>query len=308
MLFYIVLLRIKYFLYPVAYTLQPGDGPLNEIFFTGFSSPMSQSIIAVLLIYIQSLMINRIGIKHKINTDIGLLPGAMYALFISLIPIEAALYPVLIANTFIVIALQNIFTTYNKKQVAKAVFSSGMAASIASLFYFPYLYFFFITTISLLILRSFTIKERLQHLLGWITPYVLMYVWQFWFDAQKMIIPHYFDEQYALFKVPYLSSIHEISFSVAAVLMILYFLFQYSKFSSKKEITVQKKIDIFYWVLLYGGLSTLFYNHVDITQFLTIGFPIGYMIAMAFIGIKNKIVPEILHLVLLGLWVFINFY
>ncbi len=307
-LVYILVLRINTLIYPIPYIPKEGDGYLSLTFYTVFSNPLVQAILAIVLLFVQSLMINRIGIKHKINRDIGLLPGAIYALFICLIPYETALPPVLIANTFVIVSLQYIFSTYNKRQVAKAVFSSGLAASIASLFYFPFLYFFFITTIGLLILRSFTLQERLQHLIGWFIPYVLLFVWEFWSDFERLVIPHYFENQYAFIRLPSINGIHDIVLYALTGISVIYFIINYSSFSSKKEITVQKKIDVFYWLLAYGILVSFFYNYLTIDHVMTLALPIGYMLAMAFINMKNQLVPEIVHVALLGVWVYIQFY
>lgn len=308
MLVYIALLRIKTFLDPVGYQIKSEDGYLNEVLFGFLTSPLSQSIIAVIFIFIQALIINRVGIKNKINKEFGLLPGAMFALFICMIPYSAALTPLLVANTFIILSLQSIFTTYNKKEVSKAIFYSGFFASIASLFYFPFLYFFFITTIGLMIMRSFTLKERLQHLIGWVVPYALIYVWHFWIDYPQMILPDYFKNQYALLNIGLMGTFKGLIFSIVALFMIIYFLAKYIAFSSKKDITVQKKIDIFYWVLLYGGLSIFFYNFVTIDHFITIALPVGYLLAMGFVGMKNKVYPEIIHLLMIGVVIYFSFY
>ena len=80
MFVYITLIRLNTLINPVAYELKSSDGYLNEVFFNLLSNPLSQSIVAIVLIYIQALVINRIGIKHKLNKNFGLLPGVFYAL------------------------------------------------------------------------------------------------------------------------------------------------------------------------------------------------------------------------------------
>lgn len=300
MLVYIILIRLNTLIYPVAYQLKPSDGYLNEVFFTLLSNPLSQSIVAIVLIYIQALVINRIGIKHKLNKNFGLLPGVFYALFISLVPLETALTPILIANTFVIISLQYIITTYNKREVSRNVFSSGMYATLGSLFYFPYLYFFVVTTIGLLIMRSFSFKERLQHMIGWVLPYLLIWVWHFWSDNESPVIPNYFQDQYSFLNVGQIEGVKLWAFVILFVVFILVFLTQYLTFSSKKEITTQKKIDIFYWVMLYGGISILFYNHLSISHFFVVALPFGYFLAMSIVNIKNVTIRELVHFLLIA--------
>lgn len=301
---YVVGLRFSSFITPEVYQLKPEDGPINAIFYKWVSNPMTQSIFTALLLFVQALMINRIGIKNRINKEIGLLPGVIYVLFICLIPLPHICYPIILANTFIIISLQYIFSTYNKKSVANAAFMSGFMASLASLIYFPYLYFFFITTISLLIMRSFSTKERLQHLIGWFIPYTLLSSWQYWRNVDNLVIPHYFKNQYAFFNLPELSSLNIMIFLGVTIVMVVYLIFRFPSFSSKKEITIQKKIDIFYWILLYGGVSIIFYNYVGFEHFATIALPIGYLLAMVFASIRNIVLAELLHLLLIGLIIY----
>ena len=308
MLVYVVIIRLHTIINPIPYELGEEDGFLVEVFFNSFSSPLTQAILAIVLIYIQALLINRIGIKHKLNKDFGLLPGVFYALFLSLYPQESALSPSLLANTFIIIALQYIITTYNKREVSANVFSSGMYASIASIFYFPYLYFFVITTIGFLIMRSFSFKERVQHLIGWLIPYILIWVYQFWYGHEKSIIPYYFHEKYGLLNFELGFNLKEMIVIGIIGFLIITFLVQYGRFSSKRDITTQKKIDIFYWVLFYGGLSILFYAHTDITHFAVIALPFGYLLAMSIVNINNLILRELFHILFVVLVIYVHYY
>jgi hypothetical protein len=308
MLGYITLIRIHTLLDPVAYHIGNQDGHVTKIIYEWLSSSRAQAVVAILLIYIQALLINRIGIKHKLNKDFGLLPGIFYALVLSIIPDRSALTPSIIANTFIIISVHYIITTYNKKEVSANVFSSGMYAALASIIYFPYLYFFIITTVGFLIMRSFSFKERLQHLCGWIIPYVLIWVFQFWMDQEDRIIPDYFKDKYGFFNFEGSGSIKDLLVFAITIMLVLTILLQYVKFSSKRDIRSQKKIDLFYWVLFYGGISTLFYAYLDVTHFAVIALPFGYFLAMSMVSINNLILRELIHILLLSVVVYIHFY
>ena len=305
---YAILVRLISFIHPQVYEVQETDGAINEWIFAQLYTPHSQAVVAILLIYIQALLLNRVGIKHKINKEIGLLPGLFFILFSGIIMMSNTLHPVIFANTFIILGLQNIFLTYNRKEASKEVFLSAFYSSLASLFYFPFIYFFVVTTAGLLIMRSFSFKERFQHLIGWTLPYFLLWVWEYWIMEPHKVIPYYFADQYKLIHISIFPTLKHSLLILFLFGSILYFLLRYSTYQSKRLITVQKKIDILYWVLFYGGVTALFYKHLEIEHLITIGLPVGYLFGMSIITIKDNAIQELTHLLMIAFMIYLQFF
>jgi len=114
---YVILVRVHTLVHPVAYEVQQGDTFVVEFLFSSISSPIGQSISAILLVYLQAVFLNRLVIKHRLAPDYSLWPGLIYIL-LTLMPSFPGLSPHLLANTFILISLDQLFRTYKSPKVA----------------------------------------------------------------------------------------------------------------------------------------------------------------------------------------------
>ena len=75
------------------------------------AKPFLSNSLSILLVFLQAMLINVIVAKHRMANEVTMFPGLFYILLCSSIPEFLAFSPPLLANTFYIIALFQIFKT-----------------------------------------------------------------------------------------------------------------------------------------------------------------------------------------------------
>ncbi len=302
---YVCLLRLKSFFLDTPYLPGEGESYLTKSVFGLFNSVPLQGALAITVIYINALMINRIVIKNNISKTNNLVSGLMYVLFASFLLDLLPLSPVLLASPFIILSMQCIFNSYNNLKAADEIFLSGFYMSLAFLFYFPIIYFFLFTMIGFIIMRSFTFKERIQHITGWVVPIVLAYAWEYFKVYPTKDIPYYFYSKFGfIFFSGFPLSVWLLIFLLLVILLIS--LFSFGTYMSKKVIASQKRISILYFLMLFGGLTILLYGGLNMNHIHIVAIPFSIFITLNLLEMKNQLWPEIIHLLFVLLLVILH--
>lgn len=298
---YIFIVRIGTLINPVSVKLPQESNILQELIFNNITHPIAQSICANLLIFVQAILINNICNKNKLAREITLFSGLFYVLFVSLIPENLPLSNALIANTFIILAVRNLFETYKNAQASAYIFNTGIMIGLASLYYYPYFTFLVFGIISLLMIRSFKIIEKFQFFIGFGIPYFLVSTYRYWYD---MPFADFNFIKSILLKLPILKAdglvVTYISIGVLMLGVVFSFI-NYGNLTAKKAIQSQKKIDIIYVFMLFCFMSMIVFETNIYTHLLTLAFPLATLTGISVSESKKVIFYEFLHLFLLGL-------
>jgi hypothetical protein len=298
---YIILVRLATFIYPQKYQVQENSSEIIKIIYLFLDNPLLQSTIAVVLIFIQAIIINHLFIKHRLSREITLLPGLIYVVFVTIVMDFTVLSPVLLGNTFIIFALVNLLKTYKLPNAVAFIFNSGFYISVASIFYTPYIFMVFFGVIILLILRSFKLLEKIQYFSGFIVPYFFLFTYRYLTDAKLADLTVLKE---VFFRLPYFESnfliVNYISIGFI-ILSVLVCLFNYGSLTGKKVIQTQKKVDVFYWVLLYSLVSFLIFSTEGSLHLLTLAVPLSVLTGILISDSKAKISHELLHFMVLAL-------
>lgn len=297
---YIFLIRIGTLLMPQSYGTDEISGTyIHDYIFNNLENPLMMNIIAGILIFIQALIINHIFLNQKISRESTLFPGVFYVLFVSLIADTSGLTPILIANTFMLLALNNTLNTYKNIRAIPQIFNAGFMIAMASVFYIPYFIFILFGILSLLQLRSFKIREKLQFLIGAFTPYFLIFTLRYWYDLPFIGIEFLND---MFFRWPEISMdqplIEYIAITLILILALSCFVF-YGNIVAKKAIQSKKKIEILYWYMIFSLIAYLVFNTKLEEHILSLAIPISLLLGILSSESKNKIFFELLHFMLI---------
>lgn len=295
---YVIIIRIHSIIYPFVYFPNEGDTLLTKKVFGFINLPWSQGVLAILLIYFHVLFINRLVIKHRIANEITLLPGLIYAVLISFLPEYCNLTPYLIANTFILIGIGQIFKTYKRPQSADIIFNVGFLIAMASLFVPQYIILLLVGLIGLFIMRSMKMAEILQLISGSILVYSaycgVLYL------SNYAILP----ELNKISLIPRLSILElrgAALYKVAAIVLVsLYAVINYGRYTLKKSIQTQKKVDILYWFMIASMLILLISPNIYPGLVLLLFIPISIFLNINFLNIKSILIQELLHIAILA--------
>ncbi|MGB4958535.1 MAG: hypothetical protein WBO36_03610, partial [Saprospiraceae bacterium] len=204
-------------LQPAVFQTDANTNILQNIIYQAIPSGLLQNIVANILIFFHALMINYIFINHRMSREITLFAGVFYVLLVTINIDNSLLSNVLIANSFIILALYNLLKTYKIPHPTANIFNTGFWIGVAGLFYSPYFLFILFGLISLLVLRSFKFIEKLQYFIGCAIPYFLLFTYRYWYGIEFIELNFIKD---MFFRIPQLSMDGMIIFYIAVGLIL----------------------------------------------------------------------------------------
>lgn len=251
------------------------------------------------------LFINRFVIKHRLSISITLLPGLFYGFLCSVLPEYSMLSPNLIANTFILIALGQIYNLYKNQEAAAFLFNIGFFIACSSLFVPNYIVLILLGIIGIFVLRSMKLKGFMQMVSGVIT--VLFVFSGIMYLLEVAILP----ELAKLSLVPRLHLLNlrgEMLYKASIIFGLgVFTVLKYNQYTLKKSIQVQKKVDILYWFMIVQLIMVFFYIQMSAHLALLIFVPLSILLSISFLRIKSDLLQELIHLAGIVLLFLLNF-
>lgn len=296
-----ILVRIVGFIKPISYQLSSTDSPVFTTIYNSLGSDTMRTILAILLIYIQGIMLNRIALKNKLMRSPNYLPAFFYILIMSFVPQFQQFHPMILANTFFILCIGELFKTYKNPNAAKYIFNAGLFLCIAVLIYFPFAFLYLLCSLALMLIRSYNVLERIQLFLGFASIAVLLVYWLFYTNQLSDFTSVYLLDNFSVPDAIFAGE--QIGFIILGTLIFLVVInvLNYRGATAKKGIQVEKKIDVLYWILLLSIPTVFFWDKLDILHMLILAFPLSILISMLIQNIKNIAFSELLALSLLGL-------
>ncbi|MFY0252409.1 hypothetical protein ACDQ55_00495 [Chitinophaga sp. 30R24] len=179
LLIYTIAVKFYYLIHPSTFMADGSEGLLYHLLvkwmftFTG-DSPLLYTVLAVFLLFLQSLLFTRIINHHRLFSRPTYLPAMCYLLFTSMLQSWNVFSPALIVNLIMLWVFSSITELYTRTSARDVVFNIGFALGICGLFYFPSVIFCLLLLISMLIMRAFRLAEWIISVLGIICPIYLM--------------------------------------------------------------------------------------------------------------------------------------
>ena len=299
LLAYAILLRAHNFIFPTNW--QPTDPDIfsQMVYSWVGTNGFGANFLALLLVFIQALVLNAVVNNYKMTKQASYYPGLAYIFVASCLPEFLELHPIHFANTFLILVLLELFSSYKKHIAASEVFNVGFFIAIGSLFYFSANSFLLLAFIGLATIRSFNFKEISIILIGYFVPFFLLGTFLFWEDRFNEFIPVIGD--FSFFNIYFASSWYNYAKLGLIIFLVLWAFFKYQPLLFKTNIQVQKNIGVVYWALVVGGISFIYQSHVDLGHTLILAVPLAICFGFGLLKIKNKAVADFWHLILLAL-------
>ncbi|MFK7809737.1 MAG: DUF6427 family protein [Saprospiraceae bacterium] len=303
LIFYVLLLRGMVFFVPTQEVTLSQPGILSRLVYDWVGSVgMLPDFIALVLVLAQALLVNVIVAKYRMARSVTLYPGVFYILITSCFPDFLHLSPVLMASTFLIFAIYELFDTYKKYSSAGELYNIGLWIGIGAMFYYSMLVFLVSAVIGFTIVRSFKIKEFVMLLLGLISPYWLIGVWyaytgdyhnEFWQQA-------FLDNMGMLSFEGSFAIVNYVQLSVFALLIIAS-IFNYNNYSYKISIRAHKNLDILYWFLVASALSLLIQGGIQPDHLLMLAVPLSIFISMSMLYLDDRLAEALHFLMVVGI-------
>ena len=280
----------------------------NLIFYCFNNIKWLAVLIAFLLLYLESLILNKILTDNNIVPKTTLVPAFIYLLLMSWSPFATYLNPVLIANLFLLLLLNNLFKIFRQHDAFRSVFKVGFFIAIASFFYFPAIFIFILVFATLIVFRVLKWREWVISLIGVIIPYIFLIVYYFWFDKLEPAFDNYVD---------FFSTYPELNFKcnfltysiwiIALILLIISLLHIFVKIN-EKNISIRKKLVLIIYFFVIA-IIIFFYNlePVLINNSIII-IPISALIAVFLSEIKKTFWLELIFILLIVIIILNNYF
>ena len=191
LLVYTIVIKFYYILHPQTYMADGSEGLLYRLFVSWLDSLVGKSpgfftALAILLLFLQALILSRIINYHRLFTKPNYLPAMCYILFTSLYAGWNIFSPALLVNTIMLWIISSITELYNRSSARDVSFNIGFALGIAGLIYPPSVLFCALLYAGLLNMRAFRLAEWIIALLGVICPAYLLGTYLYLTDRSVM--------------------------------------------------------------------------------------------------------------------------
>ncbi len=155
------------------------QGSLSSWLYTIANAKLVQQLFFFVLILFQAYLFNGIVNIFKLSKSPTYISAVCYIL-LHFIGFDVDIFnPLLLANTFLLIALYNLFASYNKKASMSTVFNIGFFIGLAVLCYHSHIVYFYWSLCAFIVVRSFDFKEFMILISGFVVPLILMGTYQY---------------------------------------------------------------------------------------------------------------------------------
>jgi hypothetical protein len=261
--------------------------------------PWLEVVIACLLLVMQAFLLNYIVNENEILSKQTYLPALFYILLMSNNNDMLVLHPLLFANFFMLFAISKLLSSYRKDKAFSQSFDAGILISIATLFYFPYLLFFPLLGVGLIVIRPFNWREWVISFLGVLTPYLFVFTFYFWNDSLDYL---FYDYMFYGFLYPKAVTVYPSGFYYISGLILVILSFSIINIFQGVGMGVQKTknaIVLLFWFLLFAILAGFIAPESSTKYFSGIAIPAAVFYANYFANIKKQWWAEFLGLLLI---------
>jgi hypothetical protein len=303
-LFYLAAFRLVFlFTSPDLSFTQIYHEPLSSFLVGGFTAdifltPWVSTSAAALLVFVQSLFVNRIINEQRMTAKKNFLAGLLYIMLTSFFMQGLVLSPALIALTFIIIACETAFRLIKKEKMYGDIFDIGFLVSLASFFYFPAIALLLFSLACLINLRSFNYREFVVLLLGLATPFFLLFTYYYWNDdlPQMLIsVTNHYERGWFLNFNPHKIEWMQIGF-ILALSVVLLGVVPGVVYASL--IQVRKFVAILMFLLVIILASFFLQQQVSLSHLVWLAFPLSIFLTMVIMQWKRKMIGEVMHIIL----------
>jgi hypothetical protein len=237
---------------------------------------MLYKITTFAFILIGAITLTVVSVNHELISKTNLLPAFFYSVFSFSAVTSSALLPILISNTFVLLALNSLYNSYRRENALLECLNAGIFITLASCFCTYYFLIIPIGIIAMMILKSFNWREWMCFLLGTIMP---LYI----YSSVTFLWSEFYLKPYDLFtsvfhntKLPLFSEYYFL-FNGSTLFMLVLAIFHYISKGFGNRVKIQKAKFILIWLSIICLLISVL-NAVSNFWLLTCIVPFSIMI------------------------------
>lgn len=289
-------LWIRSFIHPVAFSLYPGEDmmilykPLNYIIGTNL---LLNNIIAMVFTILLAFLILKLNVQYAFIKLRTFLPPSLFILITSGMPDLHAMHPVYPALLFLILALDRIFSSFDKEIIHSNAFDAGIYLAIGSLFYLNLVFFFPLLWFGFIIIKpKVNWREYVLTTFGFVFPWLAALTFyliagrenELWYTLQMNFTSH---QTFLKENLPI-----QIYVGYLMLLTLLGSFFLLSQYDDKR-ISSRKFFKVFFWIFLISIVLIVANPAVSQEIIVILALPLTYLISNYFLFMKRQLWGEV---------------
>lgn len=269
------------------------------LFWTFGKSVVALQVFSIFVVATQIIIFNYWVNRLELLTERTYIPSIIYAIVASCTMGFQTLSPVMMATTFLMLAMFKALQVMQQGDVSEVAYKSGIYLGIAVLFYSPMVFYFIPLFISLLAYSNIKPKKYIMYGYGVLFPLLCVGVFFFWKHALTFYLVEIVYYAFSLSK-HVLVSISGVVIAFLLVFILSVIGFQKGLFSQRYISFQKRSITVFFFVtigfLFLIGFAptinyTLFYALVPVAAYyLSILFDVAYITNKIEIGFSLVVI------------------
>lgn len=246
--------------------------------------------LTLLIVLLQAFLLVQFNKTYILINYRTYLPAFFYIIIASSFVHLQRINPVTLGAIFIFISINNLFNTYRSDYALNKLYLAGFFIAIASLFWTPFVFFVILIWISLLILRPFIGREWLVGLLGFLTPYLFVFVYYFVFTSGEQIEMLVASLQQNLKISITFKLLHFSYYILFGFLFLLLILASYTLIVNfqKKKIRNRKYFEISWWIFFICIALLILFDTVGYEIIYILSIPLSFLLTDYFYSVKKS--------------------
>ncbi len=297
---YLFIVRIGLFKHNRVLDFADQSSLTNTFIYPWITNNYIEIITTNLIIFIQALIVNYMFLNHKLARNSSLLAGLFYIVFVSMIYSNTHLSDAIIANTFLIISLRNLWKSYKQPSISFRIFNIGFLMGLSAIIYPPYFVLLLFALTAMFIIKSVRLLDMIQFALSFTIPFFLYFCYSY--IAGKVFQPFSFLQTYQFDWDGYVLKNDLIIYLALGLTLssMIFSLLWYNDIMKRKNIEAQKKIDTLYWLSFFILITFIVFPQYNIEHLIILSIPLSLFFGIKVGDSKNKLAFELLHLLFLG--------
>ncbi len=306
-------LNLSLFIDPGFFTVPQPQAPLSQLFFYITGSLFGNnhyvlSVLAIILLFIQSLMLNGLVNNSKLFESTTFVPALIYITVASLFREFLSLSSAMLSITFIIPALGKSLRFFRRQHCFAEIYDMGFLIGIAALFYRPASVLIILLFVALTVMRPFNWREWVIGLSGFLTIFFLTGTFYFMADKLSSFVAGFLFSPTIIPRNDFASTLSLSVVGGATGILGLLASFTFLAGYLKSAILARKFLVLSVWSFALMALSVTLTEGIALHNFMILSVPLSIVVCYLFMNIRRKRIANIVHFLWVVVAVFFQYY
>lgn len=261
-------------------------------FFLFGHSLLARQLAALFILFFQAAYFTVILIRYRAYNESNYLPALIFGI-ISFFSFDLlALSPELLASTFLLFALSNLFQEIEFKiQREETVLYVGLYLGMASLFVLSYTVFLPGSLVLLLVYARLSFRKSLFLIFSFCIPHIILIILYFFYDALPQYFQYFYAQNFFTHAVDYISMK---SLLVLGSVVLMYLVFSLVMLKREAHFTRYQSqlLQVMLGWLALAGIEVFLTKNFSPRSFISFVPPLAYLISHYLLLIRRKWIAE----------------